>query len=425
MPATQLMPPVSSEHTAAFRVLILNSANWEGLSRLPYLLRQASCTVDVIAPRRNFIAHSSWVSRLIVVDENTQTMVKQLRKMFSGQAVRYDWVIVGDDPLLYALSRLRREAWVASLLPCPPQDRHIDFMVSKRHFAERAATAGLPMPEFRLCATREELLMAAKQLHLPLVVKENEGFGGLSVRIVRDVTELADISLTEPVIAQAFVQGQVCSAAVLFDQGKLVGFFSYLRKRTRGSIGASTAVEFKVFPELADMLARLGQLSGYHGLCGVDFIEEQASGRLYLLEQNFRPTLTMLLGQHVGVDLVKAIRLQLIERAGTNCAAQDPAVRDVIPLFPGEILRIIEDRDMRGLLRCVLSRKAWIAMGWHDRGLLVHNIGFIANFAGHKLGRMWHKVRERSKPARGTPRPTVLGNSPMESDDRTGQPTRN
>ncbi len=400
--AFQYMPPSTVAPLAqgtAHRVLILNSANWEGISRLPYLLRAADCHVDVMAPRQNFIAHSAWVSHLIEAPASLDAMMDCLREMFRQPDTGYDWVIVGDDPLLCAISKQRHEAWAAALLPCPPTDSHIDFLISKRDFVLQAADAGLPVPDFRICANHEDLHEAAHALGYPVVLKRNEGFGGLSVQILHGHTDLASVTLTEPVILQSFIAGRVCSAAALFNKGQLVCFFSYLRKRTHGKLGASTAIEFKHFPELSRVLASLGDLSGYHGLCGVDFIEEQDSHRIVLLEQNFRPTLTMLLGKHVGVDLVTALRQQLQGQPANPHMVQNPSVTDTIPLFPSDILRSIDDRDLRGLLRFLLSAKGWASMSWHDTPLLRHNVRYTAQFAAKKLANFVRKtIRPRALP---------------------------
>lgn len=376
-----------------WRVLVLNHANWEGLSRLPYLLHQAGCEVDVMCPRANFVAHSAWISRHIEVPSEIDGMLAAVRHRLHKHAARYDWVIVGDDPLLYALSQRRHQAWARRALPCSPDDACIDFMASKLVFAARTHAHGLPVPAFRPCNNLGELRQAASELGYPLVVKQSEGWGGLAVRVLENASELESVPIGKAVIAQAYVRGQVLSAVALYNRGTLTGYYSYLRKRTWGPRGISTIVQFTPHRELESILDGLGRLSRYHGLCGIDLIVEEGSGRLVLLEQNFRPTLTILLGAQVGVDLARLLHGLLSNTPVQQAHTQRPDARHAVSLFPGEMLRAIDQIDFIGLLRFLLHPRSWASLSWHDLPLLRYNLRYLAQFTSDKLRRRVQKSR--------------------------------
>jgi len=378
-------------------VLVAAYSNWEGLSRAPWLFKSAGWEVEAFTRPHTFLSRSSHLQRLESGPDGLSDFVDHLRSFLAEQGDRYARVVIADDPLLWELARRRAEPWARRLLPCDGSDRSIDFLVSKIEFIRLCEQAGLPVPASQICRDRAAVIAAAQTMGLPVVVKQKEGYSGQGVSVVDSPEDLQRLALGEEVIVQQFVRGPVCSAAALFEHGRLKGFFAYYRERTWGKLGASSAVRFQVFPEMRELLQGLGRISGFDGLCGIDFICQSSNGKVVLLEQNFRPTLTMLLGGRVGVDFRDLLRRVDDPAALAAPLLQDPAVRQVVPLFPTDVLRAISEHDLRGLLRWLVHPGWWRELGWHDPRLLVHNLRFVLQFAGDKLMR---KLRSGSRPRR-------------------------
>ena len=361
-----------------YQVLIVCHAFWEGLSRLPALLHRAECQVHVFGPPGNYVARSRFTQRHHWCSADADTAVNELQTHLTNTDITYDWIVIGDDPLLYALEKRRSEGWVQALFPSRNMDDGIDFITSKTHFIQRCQEHDIRVPAFNVCHDQPSLAAAAQQLGWPLVIKEAQGFAGLTVSIANNRAELNNIRCDEGVIAQQFIEGRVGSAAAIYCHGQLIAWFSYYRARTWGELGPSAAVEFRYFPELEQILSKLGQLSGFHGMCGVDFIEQHATGEIVLLEQNFRPTLTMDLGRYVGVDFVAAIRLMLeqgqMPSADITVFQQNRDITDVVPLFPQDVFRALDARDKKGLCHWMLHPRWWREMNWHEPGLLIFNL---------------------------------------------------
>ncbi|MFZ6688300.1 ATP-grasp domain-containing protein [Undibacterium sp. SXout11W] len=362
-----------------FRVLIVTYAHWEGLSRLPALLHEAGCEICVLGVPDNFPSYSRFVKRVFISPNDVDAVVADLNVHLQNQANKYDWIIISDDPLLYALEKRRNEAWVKENFPTIAGDAGIDFITSKSVFIEACRKKNIKVPDFDLCSDLPQLQAAGDRLGYPLVIKQEQGFAGLAVRIVDDAESLSGLPLEQHVIAQKFIRGRLASAAAVYKDGKPIAWFSYYRSRTWGDCGPSAAIEAKVFPELEHMLTQLGQLSGFHGLCGIDFFEQENTGELILLEQNFRPTLTIGLAKRFGVDLAMAIRILLggddarIDRALT----QKTTVKSVIPLFPQDVFRAIDAQDRRGLLKWCFYPLWWREMRWSEPFIMFLNLRHI------------------------------------------------
>jgi len=362
-----------------FRVLIVAFAHWEGLSRLPALLHKVGCEVNVLGVPGNFPAYSRYVKQLYISPNDVDAVVADLNVHLQNQLVPYDWIVIGDDPLLYALEQRRKEPWVVQNFPTIAGDAGIDFITSKAVFIQDCQGKSILVPDFDLCSNQVQLQAAGQRLGYPLVIKEAQGFAGFAVRVIENAEALATIAPKEQVIAQQFIEGRLVSVAAIYRSGKPIAWFSYYRSRTWGTLGPSAAIEFKIFPTLENILQKLGDLSGFHGLCGIDFIEQDGTGDLVLLEQNFRPTLTMDLGKRVGVDFVAAIRV-LLEMKNVDVDSvltQKEVAKKIIPLFPQDVFRAIDARDYRGLLKWLLYPLWWREMHWNEPFILVLNLRHI------------------------------------------------
>jgi predicted ATP-grasp superfamily ATP-dependent carboligase len=371
------------------KVLIVASVNWEGISRTPYLFSRAGWVVDVFTSPAFFLAKSSFVSKIHVAGESPSQLVDQLKSFLQLHDEKYDKILLGDDPLIWELASRRDEPWARELLPCAADDETIDFLIFKTNFIQGCSKNDIPIPPSFVCGNADQVRHAVREIGFPLILKRNQGHSGEGVRVVHSERELDGLDMKSAVVVQKLIEGKICSAAALYKEGALLGFYSYFRSRTWGPLGSSTAVEFHVFPQLRDVLERLGRISKFDGLCGIDFMHEESTSRIYILEQNFRPTLTMLLGTKVGVDFIALLRNR--DRPAALPMVQDPTVHAVVPLFPSDIVRAISQRDFRILLRWLVDPR-WIREAcWHDRKLLAHNFSYIVRTIREKIGVMFSR----------------------------------
>lgn len=377
------------------RALIVNYANWEGISRLPYLLFNAGFFVDVISPKNNYIAHSSFLENHYPVPDHVDSIVEFLKKHLSSYRDIYDRVIIGDDPLLYALCKISCETWVRDIIPCSASIASVSFISSKIEFITQAHRHGIRVPDFEICVNQNQLNSAVTRLGFPVILKKSEGFGGVSLFFFKNQEEFDGFEITEPLIAQKFIEGKTVSVQVLYNHGVVGAYYSYYRHRTWGSFGITTAAKFKKFQELDEMLRILGKISNFHGMCGLDLIENKSSGELYLLEQNFRPTQMILIGKHVGVNFIDIIKNNRDGLKLVDPVRQTDESGKVIALFPSDVFRALDKIDFLGLVRWILFPSYWREICWYDLKLLLFNFRSIIKFAIDKFERNFERFLKR------------------------------
>jgi hypothetical protein len=93
------------------------------------------------------------------------------------------------------------------------------------------------------------------------------------------------------VLLQRFVEGELASVAVLYDRGEPSAYKAYITECPfpRAHSAATVHRPFE-HPELETIVRAAGAATGFHGMAGIDFVHESATGRLYALEINPRPT---------------------------------------------------------------------------------------------------------------------------------------
>jgi predicted ATP-grasp superfamily ATP-dependent carboligase len=362
-------------------VLVACSSAWASPARLPRELKRAGACVHTLSAPGRPLAVTRYADVRHGAPADLDGFVAALARLVDR--VRYDWVLVTDDPLLTALAARRDEPWLAGLLPIAATHPASEALASKAAFCALGSAAGLPIPAFRSCTRIDDAARAVAELGLPLMLKQSSGFAGLGVRLVRAADELpaawAAVDNGGVIVAQRFVPGPIGNSVALFVRGRLACWMSALKVRTwPGPFGPSSARRFIVHDDAEPLLRRIGDWSGYHGLCAIDWVLD-GDGRLQLIELNARPVPTVHMGGLAGVDFAAAMRALL---AGQPPATpQRPGARDeVVAMFPEDVWRAASESRL-SLGEWLPRRHRYSDVPWHDPPLLAHHLGAFVRAA--------------------------------------------
>ena len=332
-------------------VLLVTISNWTGLSRLPQAFAQAGFRVTVFAPARFLVSCSGYVDEVVDVPEHPREFVTALQTFMESRSHEFAYCLTCDDNLLYGLYHIRTQPWTARLFPAPLAGDGLRFLLSKQVFPILCTQHQLPIPRTAVSSVRADLLAAGEKLGYPLILKDENGFAGLGVHSIHNAEALKARLETLPpqrrVTLQQFVPGTVGGVSAVWVQGRLKSWFAFLKVGTWPTpFSPACVIRLVDRPQLLPILQKLGEISGFNGLGGIDFIE-QADGAIRLLEQHARPTPTFLFAEKAGIDLSRA--LQALVTQDRDAEPQSPCIRDRhwIPLFPQEAFRMIERGQWR------------------------------------------------------------------------------
>jgi len=130
-------------------VLCATSTSWLASAEVPRLFRRAGAHVTLLGPPDAWPLRGSFVDAWVPGHGGPRDVAAALARHLEDAA--YDWIVLGDDPLLAAVSARASEPWARAALPVAPDPIRLDLLGSKVGFVRAAEALGLPSPR-RACA---------------------------------------------------------------------------------------------------------------------------------------------------------------------------------------------------------------------------------------------------------------------------------
>ena len=234
------------------------------------------------------------------------------------------------------------------LLPFPGPET-LQRVQSKREQLERAAAAGVDVPETTHPRSREDALADGDRIGYPLLVKPSNP-DGFRRRFRRQAfrclspTELdrafADAEPFEPMVQELIPGGDdelYTVGSYIAADGTVRGLFSgrKLRQSPPG-VGTCRVGEAVWVQETVDAALRLLRAYEFHGVSQVEFKRDPRDGRYKLMEVNPRLWLWHGLAAALGVDFARIAYLDLLGRHDAPVTTEGKHGRWAITLLAGE-----------------------------------------------------------------------------------------
>lgn len=234
---------------------------------------------------------------------------------------------------------------------------------SRDRFMAMVGEEGICAPETKTVGSAAEVEQWISQFGLPAVLKADGTSGGEGVKIVRTMEEALrayrilhepiaglvvakraaldrDWTAVQPWLAgrkrdvsiQSFIDGPDANMAIACWQGRILSSISVDVLQTWQPKGPATVVRVMENAEMYHIAERLLRRLKFSGLCGFDFLIDQASGQPHLIEMNARATQTCTLARGQGRDLIAAL-CSVISGKPVPDASID-MTGDTVALFP-------------------------------------------------------------------------------------------
>ena len=312
------------------------------------------------------VSKSRFIAHRISCRRGSAATALATREHLHIEGNQYNSVVIADEPTLLALLEGNSGEWLKGWFPVPLSPQYIRRIRSKVDFLIDCREAGILTPQFEVCTDESQLRAAIEHVGFPLFIKSARGFAGSGLLFAATPADLKGqmdkVTFDEPVLVQAEIAGDTGSIPVLYDRGRPVCWFAYRMKftwPTRFSSACTVAISARA--GIAELVRAVGNLTGFNGLCGLDWMWDRTTDRIVLLEFNPRPLPTAYLGHYAGVDFSKALRtiglsdgvIQAPDRSGT-----------VIDMFPQALYYSFQHRELRRFSRALRDAP------WNDPGLV-------------------------------------------------------
>jgi len=358
-------------------VLLAYAADWQTFAMVPQLLRKAGFKPISFGPSGALVSRSRHTKRAITTGAGPSEVLRQLQDHLTNEGKdRYTRVIFCDDPLLHAIHGTNDPEWLKWL---PVQSwAAFDIIMRKSLQVSEGEKAGLCVPRTRLCIDAAAVRQAAQEIGFPLFVKPDVGTGGRFAFKAGHIGELEQRMSAGvphyPVIVQEFIAGDLGCTSIVYAKGVPIGMLHSRKYRSHpGPYGPSTARLFKDCPGAGTLARGIGAITGFDGLAGIDWIEDQATGEIKLLELNPRPISCVHLGRVGGQDSAATIRAWLEERHHER--RQQVETKRPVLLFPKDMVRCLHVNLPE--FRHWLSPFVYHDIPWNDPPVLARLTGQV------------------------------------------------
>lgn len=388
------------------------------------LLWEAGARVVLMAPSGQPMRWSRYVSRWEPLAIDTATAAAQVAQFHARHRDELKLVVHCREDVA---QRLAAQSGYAPELTCLPPESAAGCS-SKTQF-RRWAQGRIDLAQggvFRDVATAQ----AWVHHHGKSVLKINNSAGGTGVRVVQTSDDVVNAweSLERPAefVVEEFLSGLAGVTELVLDQGRVLASFSSLKAVTTGGpLGPSCARQVVHPRRMALLVQQVAEATRYHGMCGFDWIWDQQTDSVRLIEFHPRTPSGFRVGAYAGVDVVAALRTLIGTCDPASLTAQQGRpIRHLLPLttadsvraadvccyFPLHLVHSLRARDWRQVARWLPGSGAitWANVPWEDPGQLIA----LSVRAAKSLSR---SLRQPAQPADASKRPAEVASSAGQS----------
>jgi len=378
------------------RVLLINGmGDWAGVLRLPWILRRAGAHVTALTPLCSRLGRSWHLDVVVNSPVEKSAFVDFAYGYIDRRAEDFAWVLAANEPTLVAMARDERIERAGSWF-CVSAQEQIERITNKAALMRACDEASVAVPRSRQCATLESAKVAAMAVGYPLILKPCSGWAGDGVHRVESLPQLVGcwqaLRRKLPVVVQELIVGEVGMTHALLDHGNPLAWYSgYKRQCWPEPFGPSSVREIMDDPQIEPMLRGVGNVTGFHGLCSVEWIRRGRDGAILVIEFNPRPTPSLNIARRAGVDFSSAIGAMLRGEPFVQRPRPVGWPRSLVYQFPNEATRSLMLQDFSQAWRW-LPGMAGHDVNWSEPGMLLGDLRMVAKQAkALVLGQLRHR----------------------------------
>jgi glutathione synthase/RimK-type ligase-like ATP-grasp enzyme len=353
------------------KVLVIATQNTVVAARISIALFDVGFGVATVTPREHPIRRSRHVREHYSYHNSAQlkSIIHAIKKCAPGLLVCTDDRSVAQLIRLHQRAAtsddqsLRKISELIELSLGPPAS--FPAMRSKGEFLSRAAAEGLRCPKTFVAQTSRPLEVVPAELTYPIVIKADQSYGGVCVRIVRCSAEVRstvwelqtpthwrimfrksvgailgsqsltrfNLPLRRTVSVQQFISGRPSNRAVICWKGKVLAGISVEALEVTDECGPASVIRVIEHPEMTRAVDRAVECLNLSGFVGFDFIVDSLD-QAWMIEMNPRVTPICHFSLTDGTNLAASL---YAETTGVQPLSRARAVnRGPIALFPNE-----------------------------------------------------------------------------------------
>jgi predicted ATP-grasp superfamily ATP-dependent carboligase len=341
-------------------ILIASLDNWDSCAEVPYIFKKAGFSVSVFCRKGDWLMSNKFHDQWIQAPKDLDSYINALLNVIHFKA--YTLIIIADEPLLKALNEKIEDPEIfIKVLPLIKFENRM-MLSSKTGFSKFCIENNLLTPRYTTYESPVDFNKIIQTLKFPLINKNEFSWGGTDMCITNNEIELSDllkqINTNQTILFQEFIEGEEIRVDAFFYQGKLKAYFcAKVLTYDKGRFTYNTRRIYYNNPEIKSYLIELGEKSGTNGFANINYIQEKATGKLYLIEMDLRVNSWLAYSEYLSkenfITCFKNIANNELQIEPKNTLYKEEIE---IALFYKDLRRALHQKDFKGISRWLLIK---------------------------------------------------------------------
>ncbi len=229
---------------------------------------------------------------------------------------------------------------------------------NKEYLKNLAERLNIPTPAGTFCPkTMDEVKDICQSIDYPVIIKHQTGRNANGQRLIKnpaevypqyqEITDRYNLKNELPII-QRFIKGPLISTINLARQGDIVGNIVFKSLRVVPTTGGTSSYRVTYScPEAEEMDRRIIEHFNWTGFISLDYMMDEETGNIYLIECNPRMAPAVALAYNAGVNLIEPYVDMILDQPIRNPKPQIPGIKGKLQFLDlGWILFNLTDNQL-------------------------------------------------------------------------------
>lgn len=367
-------------------ILLVSVETWDSMAEIPYMLKRGGCVrVDVLCPKNAWLKSNSYYDDWIEIKKEQSSVQQQIIDIAKDPKCPYTKIMLIDDKVIKYMSESSLSGDLFTKILPITKPENLELLASKAGFSRVCEKYNIATPRYKIYQEQIPLTEQVKDLHFPLILKEDLSWGGGGIHLCDDWTAFVEainhkVCTKKNLVIQEYITGDDIGVEALFYMGQLITYnCSQVLSYFENKFTFTTRRKYYLDTRIEALLEYMGHNFGLMSFASISYIYHPGRDIFYLIEVDTRSNMWMPYSRFMADDFAEGL-----QRINANWPNPVPLIPKnegkpvEIALFYRDLRRCFKKRDWKGFARWIFNYQGyWRFVPLYDLRLLRHMIGVI------------------------------------------------
>jgi predicted ATP-grasp superfamily ATP-dependent carboligase len=356
-------------------VLLVSIASFfDSTGEIPFVFKRAGCQVDVFCDSTSWLLSNKYYDNWIETSSEHETFKDNLLKLVKEKPDYYKWIVLLEDVTVKLMNTAitTDEELFKKILPINKIENR-EILSSKTGLSNICLKYNIPTPRFINYIEGMDVEYIKKELHFPILLKEDFSFSGLGIQFCEDQSELQscldNVKIKTNLVLQEFIQGDDIGVEALFRDGKLITYncaeiLTYMYNK----FSFTTRRMYYQSREIETYLEKLAECVGMNSFASIQYVYHPERKIYYLIEVDARTNSWIPYSRFTGHDFSDGIKRIMNGDLTPDAKLPDNYDKRVeVAIFDRDLRYCMKSKDFKRALMWMFNYKgSWKFIPLYD-----------------------------------------------------------